>query len=68
LVDECAAAGLALGPGRCYCFKIPLVLSGECAVENVGTISITEHYSFLADLHRRIRGLPDGAKVRLEIE
>lgn len=67
LVDECVAASLTLSEGRCYCFKIPPLLGGEYALENIGTISVAEHYSFLADLWRRARHLPDGKKVRIVV-
>lgn len=67
LVDACRRAGLALAGYQCYHFKIPPLLGGEYNVDNVAAISLREHYSFMADMVRQTKHLPDGSKVRLVI-
>lgn len=67
LVDAAVQAGLHLAPDRCYCFKRPVVLGGEYAPSNVGTISIDEHYAFTGSLHEQLRDLPDGTPIEFEI-
>lgn len=66
LVDAAVQAGLQLAPDRCYCFKRPVVLGGDYAPSNVGTISVAEHYSFTGSLHEQLRDLPDGTPIDLE--
>jgi hypothetical protein len=65
LVDRCVAAGLTLAPHQCYGYKTPPVLGGKYEVENIAPMSLAEHYSFNAYLHKQIEDLPDGAQVRL---
>ncbi|HEY1495876.1 MAG TPA: DUF1851 domain-containing protein [Candidatus Solibacter sp.] len=55
LVDRCAAAGLVLGPGQCYGYKIPPLLGGEYSVENVALVDLAENYGVLAEVWRRVR-------------
>jgi hypothetical protein len=65
-----AEAELSLGPpgeGRCYCLKIPGVLGGQYAGENLGTISIVELLSVSGSMAFQIKDLPDGRRVRLVI-
>ncbi len=67
LVDALVAAGVTLGPGQCYGFKVPTVLGGEYTAANVGVLPLAERLSQLADLHDQIKGLPDGATVELRV-
>lgn len=55
LVDRCAAAGLVLGPGQCYGYKIPPLLGGEYSAENVALVDLAENYGVLAEVWRRVR-------------
>ena len=52
---------------RCFCLKLPGVLGGEYAADNIGTISREELLSFAGDVARQIKDLPDGAKVEFKI-
>ena len=61
-----AAAG-KLSEGQCLGFTTLPVLGGAYWVENRYALSVVEHASFTGDVHRQIRDLPEGAKVRLEI-
>ncbi len=67
LVDKMIAVGIAITEGRCYCFKIPIILGGEYSVENAATIPIEEHYRVNAYLYEQTKDLPDGAKVELKV-
>jgi len=64
LVDQCVAAGLTLSEDQCYGYKIPPILGGKYAVENVSTTNLSVHYSFLADIFRQTKDLPDGTRIK----
>ena len=68
LVDQCVAAGMVLNADQCYGFKMPPILGGEYSVDNIVPISLSEHYSFLADIYRQTKDLPDGMKVRIVVK
>ena len=63
LVDACVAGGLTLGPNQCYGYDIPPVLGGRYHLDNVSVTDIAVHYSFLADIYRQTRHLPEGTPV-----
>jgi hypothetical protein len=54
------------GAGRCYCLKMPAVLGGEYAAENIATVSVDELIAFAGDLARQIKDIPDGAEIELK--
>ncbi len=56
-----------LQPGCCLGFKQLPALGGSYDLENRFPLSITEHAAFTGDVHRQIRDLPDGAKVKFKI-
>jgi hypothetical protein len=56
-----------LPPGRKFCLKIPAVLGGKYAAENLGTIALEELIAFSGDIAHQIKDLPDGARVRLKL-
>jgi hypothetical protein len=65
-----AAEGKFGGPqpaGRCFCLKMPGVLGGAYALQNIGTISISESIRFSGDIARQIKDLPDGAKITFKL-
>ena len=63
LVDRCREAEMQLGPKQCYGFKIPPVLGGKYEVSNVEPTDIGVHYSFLADIYKQTKDLPDGTPI-----
>ena len=65
LTDKCVAAGLTLGPGQCYTFKIAPVFGGKYVLDNVEVCDSVVNYSLLAQIHKQIKDLPDGAQVKL---
>lgn len=64
LVNACRASGIRPGPNQCYGFKIPPVLGGAYEVANVEPTDLHVHYSFLADIYRQTKDLPDGTQVK----
>lgn len=65
LTDRCVAAGLALGPGQCYTFKIAPVFDGKYSIDNIEVGDLVVNYSLLAQIHQQIKNIPDGAQVKL---
>jgi hypothetical protein len=68
LVDQCVSAGVVLTPNQCYGYKVPPILGGEYAVENLEPTDLSVHYSLMADICRQAKDLPDGTKVTVAIE
>lgn len=64
LVDACRQAGMTPGPGQCYGFKVPPVLGGRYEVANIEPTDLSVHYSFLADIYKQTKDLPDGTQVK----
>jgi hypothetical protein len=67
LVGQLVAAGIHLLPGQCYGFKIPPVIGGEYTIENCAAISIPDYLGSTGSIHDQLRGVPDGAHVRLRV-
>ncbi len=55
------------GDGRCFYLKIPAVLGGECAIDNIGQISLTELISVSGDTAKQIEELPDGTRIKIKL-
>src|SRR5262249_11965527 len=55
------------GPGRCYCLKVPAVIGGAYAVDNLGTIALSELIDVSGDVAFQIKDLPDGTRVEVRI-
>jgi hypothetical protein len=67
LVDQCAAAGLALGPDQCYAFRQLPVLGGDYVMANVMVSKLAGYYEYAGLVHERIRGYPDGTRVKIQV-
>ena len=65
LVDQCVAAGKVLKSNQCYGYKMPPILGGEYSVENTVPTDLAVHYSFLADIYRQTKDLPNGSRIRV---
>lgn len=65
LTDRCVAAGLTLGPGQCYTFKIAPIFDGKYSIDNIEVGDLVVNYSLLAQIHQQINDLPDGAQIKL---
>lgn len=68
LVDRCIANGLVLTHNQCYGYKIPPILGGKYVFENVAPIDLSAHYSFLADIFRQTKDLPNGTQVKVIVK
>ncbi|MBD9480065.1 T6SS immunity protein Tdi1 domain-containing protein [Pseudoxanthomonas sp. PXM02] len=68
LTDGCVAAGHMLGPGQCYTFKLAPVFGGQYALDNIAVGDLVVNYSLLAQIHRQIKDLPDGAQIKLVLD
>jgi hypothetical protein len=68
LIEKLVKAGKTLGEGQCYTFvTLPIFKEGTYTVENLNPVNAKEHFGSTGSLHRQVRGLPDGAKVRIKI-
>ncbi|UWZ84184.1 DUF1851 domain-containing protein [Occallatibacter riparius] len=68
LADACRQAGLVLSATQCYSFRVPPILGGSYEVENVAPCDLSVHFSFMADIVRQTKDLPDGASVHLVVQ
>ncbi len=68
LIERLHAAGKRAGAGQCYGFTIlPAFAEGKYEVENMFVISVVEQFVGMADIHRQLSGLPEGAKVEVKV-
>ena len=67
LVDSARAAGMTLAPGECYSFKLPPVLGGQYALENVFVLELSKHFGAYASIHNQLRNVPDGTQVQVNV-
>lgn len=68
LVGRLHAAGKVAQPGQCYTYvTLPVFEEGTYEVSNLNAVPAHEHFMLTGDIHREIKGLPDGAKVRLSV-
>lgn len=56
-------AGVKLGPGQIYSLKVPAVLGGKYALDNVAPTLIAVHFSLAGQIHRQVKDLPPGTKI-----
>jgi hypothetical protein len=69
LVDALREQGKILRPDQCYTYAmLPVFVEGSFSAENMHPVSAAEHFSLSGDMHRSIRGLPDGANVRVTVQ
>lgn len=67
LVDELVAAGMTLGPGQCYGFKLPPIVGGSYGRENIAVKSIEDYLGGFGSIHKQLKDLPDGTEVVFKI-
>jgi hypothetical protein len=53
---------------QCIGFSVPLVFAESGSPDTPYIADLYEYVSFLGDLNRQISSLPDGAKVRLQVQ
>lgn len=65
LVSELKRSGLLLTEKKLYGYKILPILGGKYNPENFVLIDIEEHFELSGQIHKQLKDLPDGTKVRL---
>lgn len=67
LIEQLKMAGKALKPDGCYTYvALPIFSEGKYEVSNLNPVQAAEHFGLTGEIHRQIRQLPDGSKVRLQ--
>lgn len=56
-----------LGEGMTFCLKIPSIIGGQFTLDNIGTILQSEQIKLSGDIARQINNMPDGTKVKLDL-
>ena len=59
----CWESGLRPGVGTCLSFKVPPVLSGPVALDNVEVYDLMVHQSIMGQIHRGVKDLPEGTVI-----
>lgn len=54
---------MLLSPVRTGSGLRPQILGGEYPVSNVEPTDLSVHYSFLADIYRQTKDLPEGTRI-----
>ena len=68
VIERLHAAGKKAGAGECYGFAIlPVFAEGKYEVDNMFVIPIAEQFVGMADVHRQLSELPDGASVEVKV-
>jgi hypothetical protein len=68
LIERLHAAGKKAGAGECYGFTVlPVFAEGKYDVDNMFVVPLSEQFVGMADVHRQISELPDGASVQVKI-
>ena len=68
LVERLHAAGKKAGAGECYGFTIlPVFAEGKYEVGNMFVSPVTEQFVGMADVHRQLSDLPEGASVQVKV-
>ena len=63
MIADLRQSGCTLAPGQIYSFKIPPILGGAYALENVEPTDIEVHYSVAGQVHEQVSNLPEGAAI-----
>lgn len=66
LVEEARRALGPLSDGRRYYLVIPGILGGAYNASNIKTLPLDELIRVSGDIAQQIKGVPDGAKVKIE--
>ncbi|ALJ12535.1 T6SS immunity protein Tdi1 domain-containing protein [Sphingopyxis macrogoltabida] len=68
LIERLHAAGKKPGAGECYGFSVlPVFAEGKYEVGNMFVVPVWEQFVGMADVHRQISELPEGASVQVKI-
>lgn len=68
LVESLHRAGKRPGPGQAYFFLVlPVFKEGKFTADNMVVVPVREQIGATADIHRRMKDLPDGARVETRV-
>ncbi|MFC3102056.1 T6SS immunity protein Tdi1 domain-containing protein [Altererythrobacter lauratis] len=68
LVERLRAAGKRPAVGECYGFTIlPIFAEGKYDTENMFVVPVREQFVGMADIHRKLNDLPEGASVQIRV-
>jgi hypothetical protein len=68
LVEQLHAAGKKPGAGECYGFMIlPVFAEGKYEADNMFVRPVREQFVGIAEIHRELSSMSDGAKMRLKV-
>jgi hypothetical protein len=68
VIESLHAAGKKTGAGECYGFVIlPVFAEGRYEVDNMFVIPVAEQFVGMAEVHRQLSKLPDGATVQVQV-
>ncbi|WP_156521909.1 T6SS immunity protein Tdi1 domain-containing protein [Croceicoccus mobilis] len=68
LVERLHGAGKRPNEGECYGFTIlPVFAEGKYDTDNMFVLPIREQIVGIADVHRQLADLPDGASVQVKV-
>jgi Domain of unknown function (DUF1851) len=66
LVAQLKESGKHLLPDQCYTFVVlPVFKEGKYEASNLNPVPAREHFGVTGEIHRQIRELPDGAKIKI---
>jgi len=68
LVDKLNVDGITLNTGQVYSYLILPILGGAYDGSNIYPLEIYEHYNLTGEMHQKIRDLPEGTHVSINIE
>lgn len=68
LVDRLVAAGKALQPGQCYCYRMLPILGGGYGLDDFEIKDLAYLYAAFGPIHERVKELPDGTQVEFKIK
>lgn len=57
-----------LGDGQLYSYKKLPLIGGDYSVDNFEPTDVEVHFSFAGQIHKQIKDLPDGTKVKITFE
>ncbi len=68
LIGALKDAGKLLKPDHCYTFvTFPIFKEGAYEVSNLNPVPAKEHFAATGSVHQQLKGLPDGAQVKISV-
>jgi hypothetical protein len=68
LAEQAAGRGCRPGKGQCVGYKVPVVFKESAAApNNLYVADLYEFVAFMGDVHKQMKDVPDGSKIRLKV-